>query len=142
MPAFLGEQNLVSVKLQLIVALREIVAVYDVTAGVRDRYRLRGFVLVHAAARCPDAARSLVPLSAKRPMQRNNFFSRSHRCHPTNWSLRGGFSTRPWVLIPDSFARSVAGIQLGDEPGIGGLAFASGPMGDYGHGRLIWVWVP
>ena len=38
----------------------------------------RGFVLVHAAPHCLEAARSLTPFSAKRPMQRNNFFSRGH----------------------------------------------------------------
>src|SRR5437588_6904597 len=36
MPAFLAEQNFVSIKLQLIVALREIVAIDDVTAGIFD----------------------------------------------------------------------------------------------------------
>src|SRR2546430_421612 len=78
MSAFFGQQNLFSIKLQLVVTFREIVTVYDVTAGIRDRHRLCGLVLVHAAPRCLDTARSLTPFSAKRPMQRNNFFSRGH----------------------------------------------------------------
>src|SRR5438132_13319482 len=78
MSAFLSEQNLFSIKLQPVVTFRQIVAVYDVTAGVRGRHRLCGLVLVHAAPRCLDAARSLTPFSAKRPMQRDNFFSRGH----------------------------------------------------------------
>src|SRR5438046_4137267 len=87
MLAFLGEQNLVSIKLQLIVALREIVGIYDVTAGVCDRHGNRGFVLVHAVPRCSDAARSLTPFSAKGAMQRNNFFSRAH-CPSSSITVR------------------------------------------------------
>src|SRR5207245_11048521 len=78
MSAFFGQQNRFSIKLQLVVTFREIVTVYDVTAGVRGRHRHRGLVLVHAAPRCLEAARSLTPFSAKRPMQRDNFFSRGH----------------------------------------------------------------